>query len=275
MCVWWHWAATTFKCSLYWCDNLSKPAAPSTVSQQRPTALQQIHSTAYHPNCPSATNLMHRATCNKQHLAIISLVRRVINLPLHRTTFCSCSLSENGTIIAGKQMNPIGKSWLGEGLAGLVSGLQRQETDTAWFLTASGSNLGQDQEWRYSTNLSWRPSPEIFLHRSAPSQKFISRSSHIGWAGSWGLNVVRRVTRPSLCGVPVIWVNFKLGSGFSTPLWPAILSAHINTWWSHWSWGKRALWNHIFRLSESKHYGDRELKQKHDFLMIAGIIPTG
>lgn len=34
-------------------------------------------------------------------------------------------------------------------------------------------------------------------------------SSHTGWAGSCGFNVIRRVTQPSLCGVPVIWLNSK------------------------------------------------------------------
>lgn len=57
-------------------------------------------------------------------------------------------------------------------------------------------------------------------------------------------------------------VEFELGrGGFSTPLWPAILPAHINTWWSHWSWG-RGLWNQSFKLTESKHYGERKKKER-------------
>lgn len=149
-------------------------------------------------------------------------------------------------------MNPIGASWLGGGLAGLVSGGgvdMRQHT--AWFITASGSNLGQDQEWRYSTNLSLRPSPgDLSTSFCPPCQKFISMSSRTGWAGSCGFNVISRVTQPSLCGVPVIWLNSNWEKRwfFHSALASYPLRTHKHMVKSL-ELGQRALWNPNFQAN--------------------------
>lgn len=68
-------------------------------------------------------------------------------------------------------------------------------------------------------------------------------SSPTGWAASCGLNVISRVTRPSLCGVSVIWLNLNWDAVcvFSTLLWPDFLFTSINTWWSHWGKGLKAV----------------------------------
>lgn len=120
------------------------------------------------------------------HLAIRGKWR--LNLHLQKESLVCMPTLRNWIIIATYLVE---KSWLGEGIVSLVSGVYINEVDTVWFISASGSNLDQDQEWRYSNNL-------------------ISMSFHTDWAGSCGSNVINRVTRPSSCGLPVVELKSNL-----------------------------------------------------------------